>query len=83
MSIAVIGAAAVLGLLLGLAVFLPMGRAFSRELKYVNMKLMNSRSNQEHAYWKRRKKRLWMSLLPFCSYDREEHDHHHHRHHHE
>ena len=82
MSIAVVGVTAVLVLLLGLAIFLPMGRAFSRELRYVKMKLMNSRHDKERAYWERRKKRLWLSLLPFRSYNSEEHDHHHHHHHH-
>ena len=75
MDIAVIGVAVALGLLLALALLLPMGRAFSREMRYVNMKLMNSRHDKEREYWEKRKKRLWLSLLPFCTYDREDHHH--------
>lgn len=72
----VIGLAVALGLLLALAIFLPLGRAFSRELRYVNMKIHNSRHDKELAYWEKRKKNLWLSLLPFRSYDT--HNRHHH-----
>ena len=74
-DIAVYGAVAVV-LLLAIALFVPTLRAFARELKYVNMKIMNSRHNKELEYWERRKKKLWLSLLPFCHYNR--HGHHHH-----
>ena len=57
---ALVGVAVFLGIILALAVFLPMGRAFSRELRYLNMKLMNSRSDKEQAYWEKRKKSLWL-----------------------
>lgn len=79
---ALVGVAVFLGIILALAVFLPMGRAFSRELRYLNMKLMNSRSDKEQAYWEKRKKSLWLSLIPFRSYSGSE-DHHHHHHHHD
>lgn len=72
----VLGALAILAVLF-IAVFVPMGRAFARELKYVNMKILNSRHDKEQAYWERRKKNLLMSLLPFRHYNP------HHRHHHE
>ena len=61
--------------LLSIAVFIPLGRAFIRELNYVNMKILNSRHNKELAYWERRKKQLWLSLLPFCHYNRHHDDH--------
>ena len=60
---------------LAIAVFVPMGRAFRRELKYVNMKIMNSRHDKEQAYWERRKKSLWLSLLPFRHYNPHHHNH--------
>lgn len=77
MGPAIVGVAIFLGIILSLAVFLPMGRAFSRELRYVNMKIQNSRYDKELAYWEKRKKRLWLSLLPFHSY-KDDHHHHHH-----
>ena len=61
--------------ILAIAVFVPLGRAFRRELKYVNMKIMNSRHDKEQAYWERRKKKLMLSLLPFHHYN--PHGHHH------
>ena len=76
MEIPVTIVAVALGLILALALLLPMCRAFRRELRYVNMKMMNSRSDREYDYWAKRKKRLWLSLLPFCTYDREDHHHH-------
>ena len=74
MNGAVIGIALALIAVLAIAVLVPMGRAFSRELKYVEMKILNSRHEKELAYWERRKKSLWMSLLPFRYYD--PHSHH-------
>lgn len=70
----VLGALAILAVLF-IAVFVPMGRAFARELKYVNMKILNSRHDKEQAYWERRKKNLWLSLLPFRHYDPRHHNH--------
>lgn len=61
--------AAFLGIILALAIFLPLGRAFKQELRYVNMKLLNSRTEKEAAYWEKRKKALWKSLLPFHHYN--------------
>lgn len=75
MSGVVIGAAVVIGGLLALAVLLPFSRAFKKELRYVKMKMANSRSESERHYWEKRLKSLWRSLLPFCQYDNGHHDH--------
>ena len=76
MDLALIGAGGALAVILALAFFLPVGRAFYRELRYINMKMDNSRHEGERRYWEKRKKSLWRSLLPFCHYDD---GHHHHK----
>ena len=75
MGSAVLVAALGLICVLAVAVFVPLGRAFRRELKYVNMKIMNSRHDKEQAYWEQRKKNLWLSLLPFRHYNPHHHNH--------
>ena len=75
MTLFIIGAAVVVFGLLALAVFLPFFRSFKQELRYVNMKMANSRHNSERRYWEKRKKSLWKSLLPFCRYDNGHNDH--------
>ena len=72
----IIAFAGLLLLVLAIAVLIPISHAFRRELKYVNMKIMNSRHDKEQAYWERRKKKLMLSLLPFHHYN--PHGHHHH-----
>lgn len=57
------------------ALCLPTLTSFTRKRKYIRMKILNSRSHQEQAYWERRKRKLWLSLLPFCHYNRHEHHH--------
>jgi len=37
---------------------------FNRELNYINMEIGRTRG-EEQRYWKREKRRLWLSLLPF------------------
>lgn len=55
----------ILGLLLiGIAQFI---NDFSRELKYVNIEI-NRSTGAERRHWIRRRRRLWLSLLPFVKY---------------
>lgn len=43
---------------------------FRQELKYINTEIQrNSHNPREQARWKRRKRRLLMSLLPFHKYE--------------
>lgn len=35
-----------------------------RELKYVNLEIKRTRGS-ERDYWKKKKRRLWLSLIPF------------------
>ena len=43
---------------------------FRQELKYINIEIeRNSHNPREQARWKRRKKRLLLSLLPFYKYE--------------
>ena len=43
---------------------------FRQELKYINIEIeRNSQNPREQARWKRRKRRLLMSLLPFYKYE--------------
>lgn len=37
---------------------------FRQELKYLNREIART-DGAEHKYWKREKRRLWLSLLPF------------------
>lgn len=38
---------------------------FKRDLDYLNMEIART-EGAEREYWKREKRRLWLSLLPFC-----------------
>ena len=40
---------------------------FSRELKYLNCEIGRTRGS-ERRRWKRRRRKLWLSLLPFVKY---------------
>ncbi len=40
---------------------------FSRELKYLKCEI-NRTEGRERRYWIRRKRRLWLSLIPFIKY---------------
>lgn len=51
-------------LVVGLAYFLD---GFLHELKYLNIEIKRS-SRSERKYWKKRRLRLWLSLLPFVKY---------------
>lgn len=41
---------------------------FSRELWLLNMEIGRT-TGRERKYWRRRRVRLWLSLLPFVRYD--------------
>ena len=41
--------------------------SFSQKLDYIKMEIQRSRG-EERRYWIREKRRLWLSLLPFCRY---------------
>ena len=40
---------------------------FSQELKYLNNEIRRT-SGAERRYWIRKKRRLWLSLIPFVKY---------------
>jgi len=42
-------------------------REFSRELKYLNCEIDRT-SGREREYWIRKKRKLWLSLIPFVKY---------------
>ena len=43
---------------------------FRQELKYINIEIDRHKENpREQARWKRRKRRLMLSLLPFFKYE--------------
>ncbi|MBQ4332473.1 MAG: hypothetical protein IJC33_01680 [Clostridia bacterium] len=66
MTYIIIGIAVLLGLpLLGaLAVTI---RDFIRELRRLNMELSRTHG-EERRYYERKKRRLWLSLIPFVRY---------------
>lgn len=44
---------------------------FQRELKHVNLRLSQARSDREYQYYLRRRRRLWLSfLIPFIKYQK-------------
>ena len=51
-------------LLFGLVSFI---NDFSSELRYLNSEIGRT-TGGERRYWKRQKRRLWLSLIPFVKY---------------
>lgn len=51
-------------LLFGFAQFI---NEFSQELKYLNNEIGRT-SGEERQYWIRRRRQLWLSLIPFVKY---------------
>ena len=53
-----------------LAICAPYLNWFRRELKYINTEIERNKENErEQNRWKRRKRRLLMSLIPFVPYE--------------
>lgn len=46
---------------------LPLVPGFLRELRYLNSEVQRN-VGAERRYWVRRRRRLWLSLLPFIKY---------------
>lgn len=67
-TVAVVGAAVLAAVLfVALAVWLP---KFQRELKRINRNLAEAKNERERQHYIRRRRRLWLSLIPFVPYDR-------------
>ena len=47
--------------------FVPMITDFRDELRYINEEIRRT-EGQERAHWEKKKKKLWLSLLPFVRY---------------
>ena len=62
-----IGVLVVLAVVVFLAVFLPWLRDFRHEMRYINMEIQRNRG-REREHWIKRKRRLWLSILPFVKY---------------
>ena len=54
---------------------------FQRELKHLNNRIEQSINERERMHYIRRRRRLWLSLIPFVKYRRHSRRHHHHHHH--
>ena len=54
-------------LFVALAVWLP---KFQRELHKVNRYIKNAGSERERQHYIKRRRRLWLSLIPFVKYDK-------------
>ena len=50
--------------LIGFILFL---NGFSHELKYINIEI-NRTTGEERKFWIRRRRRLWLSIIPFVKY---------------
>ena len=77
-TIALYGSERTLGFLLiglmlviiALAIAAPYITWFRQELKYINIEIQRNKENKkEQDHWKRRKRRLLMSLIPFVPYE--------------
>lgn len=56
--------------IVALAVASPYISWFRQELKYINVEIDRNKENErEQNRWKRRKRRLLMSLIPFVKYE--------------
>lgn len=64
--IMVVGAAVLAAVLfVAAAVWWP---KFQRELHHLNMRIEQARSERERQHYIRRRRRLWLSLIPFVRY---------------
>ena len=51
-----------------LAILSPWIRWFCRELKFINIEIQRN-TGREQQRWLRRRRRLWMSVIPFVKYE--------------
>ncbi len=49
------------------AVVVPVVQAFRADLKYINMEISRT-EGREQAHWIKRRRQLWLSLIPFYRY---------------
>ena len=72
----------ILGGVIVTAMIIPIVQGFRNDLKYIEMEIHRT-DGREQAHWKRRKKELYLSLIPFYHPRRHRHrDDSKHRHHH-
>ena len=62
-----VGVAAAALLLLAVGALHSFAYEFTRELRFLNREIERTRGS-ERRYWQRRKRRLWLSILPFVKY---------------
>lgn len=63
--VAIIGIVFLIAILVGIAMW---WNDFSQELRYLNNEIRRT-DGAEQRHWKRQKRRLWLSLIPFVRYD--------------
>lgn len=69
---AVLGCLLIVVLLIAVVILISMPWIdwFRQELKFINIEIERHKDNErEQARWIRRKKRLWMSVIPFVKYE--------------
>ncbi len=65
-TLMVIGIAVLAAVLfVALAMWIP---KFQQELKHINLRIEQSVSERERQHYLKRRRRLWLSLIPFVSY---------------
>ena len=62
-----LGVAVVFVLALLAVVFAKFINGFSRELRYVNSEIRRT-DGSERRYWIKKRRRLWLSIIPFVKY---------------
>ena len=63
----IVGAVVALIALLLIHSIIILAHGFTKELKYINMEIQRT-EGAEQRYWKRKKRKLWLSLIPFTRY---------------
>ena len=58
---------ATIGLIVLCIWLVPLITSFHEELKFINMEIQRT-EGREHAHWVKKRRRLWLSLLPFVRY---------------
>lgn len=58
---------ATIGLILLCLWIVPLIIGFREELKYIDMEIQRT-EGRERAHWEKKRRKLWLSLLPFVRY---------------
>ena len=75
-AIAVIGLIAVAAMIIFGIIF--WSARFQKEMHHLNLRIRQASSEREREYYLRRRKRLYLSIIPFVKYNKSDRKHRHH-----